>query len=363
MAEFPGAVWTSFDRYARYGAVARALRASLGAGRHRVLDVGDGAGYLTEFDREFDLVCADLVPTDEPFPGTRRIAADGARLPFVDGAFDAVVSCDALEHVPDGDRPAFVRELARASRDVVVVAAPFATVGVTGAEELARRYALLTTGELQDQLEEHAERGLPELDATCAELESAGLTAAVRGNGNLHDWLLLMMLKHQLIARPALLPLDTGYDTAYNLVLAARNETPPFYRHVIVARPAGRGAPDFGAPPDEVDAPALDATTVLTGWLAGAAAEASRQDTVPELHAIRGAFPGLYEGFVTADKHLAAVDARLGHLEELAGALVVRADDTTARLTDLRELLDHVYSLLRHPLRAATAKVRRRNPE
>ena len=44
--EFPDAAWTSFDRYARYGAIARAVRANLGPGRHQVLDVGDASGYL-----------------------------------------------------------------------------------------------------------------------------------------------------------------------------------------------------------------------------------------------------------------------------------------------------------------------------
>ena len=41
--EFPGATWTAFDRYSRYGAIVRALRATLGAGPLRVLDVGDGS--------------------------------------------------------------------------------------------------------------------------------------------------------------------------------------------------------------------------------------------------------------------------------------------------------------------------------
>jgi SAM-dependent methyltransferase len=347
VAEFPGVVWTSFDRYGRYGAIARAVRASLGPGRHRVLDVGDGAGYLTAFDADLDLLCVDLAPAEDPLPGTRRLAADGARLPVRDAAFDAVVSCDALEHVPAEHRPAFLRELARVSRDVVVVAAPFATVGVTGAEELARRYALLTTGAPQDQLEEHAERGLPELDAARAELEAAGLSVVVHGNGNLHDWLLLMMLKHQLLARPALLPLDASYDMAYNLTLSGRNDVPPFYRHVLVARRADRGEPRLGTPPAGFDASPPDTVALLSGWLAATAAEATRQDTVPELH-------GLHH-------RVSALEARLVQLEETSGTLVVRADDTTARLIDLRELLEHVYGLIRHPLRSVTGRARRRS--
>ena len=47
---FPQMAWTSFDRYGRYGAIVRAVRANLGDGPLRVLDVGDTAGHLQAFD-------------------------------------------------------------------------------------------------------------------------------------------------------------------------------------------------------------------------------------------------------------------------------------------------------------------------
>ncbi len=52
--------WTSFDRYARYAAIDRAVRASLGPGPRRVLDVGDTAGHLHTFDPELDVVGVDV---------------------------------------------------------------------------------------------------------------------------------------------------------------------------------------------------------------------------------------------------------------------------------------------------------------
>ena len=58
--EFPDATWTTSDRYDRYGAIARCLRASLGEGRHRVLDVGDAAGYLRIFAGDLRLVGVDV---------------------------------------------------------------------------------------------------------------------------------------------------------------------------------------------------------------------------------------------------------------------------------------------------------------
>ena len=49
-----------------------------------MLDVGDGAGYLSAFDPDLDAVSVDLAPTADPLPGTVRLSADGTRLPFAD---------------------------------------------------------------------------------------------------------------------------------------------------------------------------------------------------------------------------------------------------------------------------------------
>ena len=172
--------------------------------------------------------------------------ADGTRLPFGDGAFDAVVSSDVLEHVAPEGRDAFLAELTRVSRDLVVVAAPFDTAGVAGCEELARRYALFSAEVPQPQLEEHRDNGLPTLAATVSALEAAVGPAgsgrapvATAGNGNLWDWLLMMVLRFQLEARPDLRALSEGYDVWYNEALAGRADVGPFYRHLVVARRLG----------------------------------------------------------------------------------------------------------------------------
>ena len=69
--------------------------------------------------------------------------------------------------------------------DLVIVAAPFDTPGVAGVEELVRRYALLSTGTKQPQLDEHQDNGLPDLEATVAALSSTGASVAVQGDGHL----------------------------------------------------------------------------------------------------------------------------------------------------------------------------------
>ncbi len=349
--EFPGASWTSFDRYARYGAIARTIRSTLGPGDLTVLDVGDGSGYLRAFDPGLRAVSVDLVATDEPLPGTALMVGDGTALPVADGAVDVVVSSDVLEHVPAGARPAFLAELARVARRLVVLAAPFDTPGVAGAEELARRYAALAMGAPQRQLDEHAERGLPHLDDARRALEAAGLTVALRGNGNLHDWLLYMLVKHQVGARPALAPLEGAYDLAYNLLLAGRSEVPPFYRHLLAA--ARRGTPSFGTPLASIEGTPADTAGLLGAFLAANVSEVSRQDTVPRLDGLAA--------------ELAIVRAELASLRGDVGAARVRADGALssleAKVDDSAAMLHHVLELLRHPLRAVSRKVRPRLPD
>ena len=221
--EFPEATWTSFDRYARYGAIVQAARANLAPGPRSAVDVGDNSGWLLVFDAELRAISIDVASNPHALDGTIGVMADGARLPMRDRCVDVALSSDVLEHVVPEHRARFVRELARVS-DVVVIAAPFDTPGVAGAEEFVRRYVAAVTGGGQDQLDEHACHGLPSLETVVADLQGAGFEVAVRGNGNLQDWLLGMMLKHQLTASPMLDELNDGIDVLYNMLLAARND-------------------------------------------------------------------------------------------------------------------------------------------
>jgi SAM-dependent methyltransferase len=342
-AEFLGATWTSFDRYARYGALARAVRANLGPGVHKVLDVGDGSGYLRIFDPDLIPISIDLSPSPEPLPGAIQVIGDGLRLPVRDDAFAAVISSDALEHVPAMGRANFLQELVRVSRDLVVVAAPFDMPGVAGAEELVRRYALLSTGRPQEQLDEHMERVLPSLAHAVATLEACGLDIVSVGNGNLHDWLLYMLLKFQLDARPALTPLGSGYDMLYNLLFAGRNEVGPFYRQVVIGRPAHLGAPVIGEALAPVENTPNDLAALVAALISANTSEASRQDTVPRLDSLQATVNNLQ---ATVESGVHRLETRMAELSSKVAAIQGATDDVQYKMNRLTKLL-------RHPVQSA----------
>jgi SAM-dependent methyltransferase len=99
-----------------------------------IIDVGCSTGYLLEdLLRTYpgatlmgaDLVGSGLEKAHRLVPTARLIRADACNLPIADGAFDAVVSANLLEHVPD-DRGAlreFHRVLRPGGRAVVIVPA------------------------------------------------------------------------------------------------------------------------------------------------------------------------------------------------------------------------------------------------
>ncbi|WP_181003037.1 class I SAM-dependent methyltransferase [Pseudomonas protegens] len=93
-----------------------------------VLDVGCGDGKLTS--ELVGLGVDTIVGLDSSEEALSRLAVQGVKgdarhLPFADGAFDLVMSTDALEHMPDAEEEAAWSELFRVAGKVVMVAVPF----------------------------------------------------------------------------------------------------------------------------------------------------------------------------------------------------------------------------------------------
>lgn len=355
--EFPAATWTSFDRYSRYGAIVRAVRANLGSSAIRVLDVGDDSGWFGLFDVAGVSISVDVNINPERLDDRVYMVGDGARLPVRDRSFDAVVSSDALEHVDPKNRDAFLVELARVS-DLVVVAAPFDTSGVAGTEEFVRRYVEASTSAPQPQLEEHAQYGLPSLEQAVGALRQAGLDVVTFGNGNLQDWLLGMVVKHQLGSRPELGQLNIGFDALYNMLLARRNDVPPYYRQVLVAR---RGAAAVVAGPSALsDDEHTETSAIYAAVVSATLAELSRRDITQRTDTLE------VQHQVSAE-HLMArftgVEAQLASLH--ASIAQTRAEQQNQLQTVYEALRDDMrtyYETFRHPVRALTKRRDRSEP-
>jgi len=139
------------DTYERHWVAAQELRR---AGLRSVVDVG-GEGLLRRFVP--GCLCVS-VNTSAP----TGVLYDGLTLPFRDGAFDAAVSLDTLEHIPPGRRKLFAGELLRVARILVIVAVPYGSQMHRELEERALAAYRKVHGTDHEYLKQHVDNGLPD---------------------------------------------------------------------------------------------------------------------------------------------------------------------------------------------------------
>lgn len=240
-----------FDQYQRYRLtvelIAALKQATSMTGRPwRILDVG---GYFPTKDGVLPLPA--WMPDDEtlvvdtvPFEGANYQQASGMGLPFADGSWDIVISCDTLEHIPPAGRGAFLAELRRVARRAMILAAPHATPGVRTAEAALAEY--LRSFEYHHQmLAEHLQYGIPDPAWVDAWLHEQAAEYVAFPSGYLPRWQLMMYLKHLLIALPEMYFLHERLDQTYNERFYERDQRAPGYRRVYVIAAPGTPLPDL----------------------------------------------------------------------------------------------------------------------
>jgi SAM-dependent methyltransferase len=174
-------------RYAPTFAVLEA-RGDLGA----ILDVGCGPHGLACVRPELPFVGLDVDFGGPTVPTMTALRADPGPLPFEDAAFDTVLCLDVLEHVPPGDRTAFVAELARVTAGQLVVACPN-TVGQPLDDALLGRFGG-PDGTPPAWLAEHFEHGLPtpdEVEAAVRAVDGFQASAVPMPNAHLSTLVVL----------------------------------------------------------------------------------------------------------------------------------------------------------------------------
>lgn len=230
-----------FDRYQRCRIVADALERLRGDDRPvRILDA-DSDGEISNFLPGYDVVAKN--PAEN---------GDTGVLPFGDEPFDYVVSVDTLAHVSPEARLEYLSELRRSARRGVLLAAPFGSEAVRGAEKVVNEFHHSVYPSESLPLREHSERGLPDLDVTRGFFEDQGDEVTVLPNGYLPHWLAMTCLSIYGAG------LDGGSGGALDRAQAFYNEfvyeldnAEPCYRRLLVAlrRPTNADLEGLASPP------------------------------------------------------------------------------------------------------------------
>jgi hypothetical protein len=184
----------------------------------------------------------EFLPSDLPivtdladFTHPTYVRASGAALPFSSEAFELVVTCDTLEHVPLLNRTAFVSELLRVASHCAVLIAPFDSEHTLRAESALRDY-LASYGCIHAPLEEHFELGLPSASDLRAMLRERGLAAVEFADGYLPNWLAMMTMQ---LTPETSSTFQELLNRFYNRHISPDDRREPAYRRVFVIAKAG----------------------------------------------------------------------------------------------------------------------------
>lgn len=218
----------------RYVPVAALAESSPGP----ILDVGSGPHGLARYLRRPDIVAVDQSFSDEaPDGGARQVVASALDLPFEDASFDTTVCVDMLEHVAPAHRAPAVRELARVTRSMLILAFPCGEVAAAHDLDLASFFR--RRGRDLEWLAEHEEHGYPSVEDMVAAAAPRAELVDRRGNANVavHRWVTILdnnpftRAPMRWLERPILLR-----------ALGPWLDSEPTYRQILVFRPRNRGA-------------------------------------------------------------------------------------------------------------------------
>jgi O-antigen biosynthesis protein len=224
----------AFDLYERYillehvGKLFRPAEST-----YKVLDVG---GHTEAFWPGFPSLAGFLIPAAKvsvvdmiPTAALQNyVQASGVQLPFRDGAFDLVCSLDTLEHIPDEQRPAFLSELLRVTRDGLYLAFPFDSPSNRWAESIVVGYANVVLKDPIPALLEHRQFGLPDRESVARVFSGNTYPWIGFAQGNTDVWLLMMLTYHSL--RMPGTDFVHELNRRFNQVYAAEDWAEPHYR-------------------------------------------------------------------------------------------------------------------------------------
>lgn len=194
--------WT-YDQYQRYAVLKEFLEIFYSGKKIKVLDVGglspdrEGRSFWLPIKH---IHSGESYTIDLTFHAEKDyIQGNGEFLPFKDKSFDVVTAMDTVEHIAQENRSQFLAELCRVSCGSILLSAPFQDKNIIQAEKLLSNQIQTQYGVLQQQLKEHAEHGLPQIEALSQMLDPLTQSNTGFSYGSLQTWIFNQTIKNCFI--------------------------------------------------------------------------------------------------------------------------------------------------------------------
>ncbi|MBI4683347.1 MAG: tetratricopeptide repeat protein [Nitrospirae bacterium] len=221
----------SFDQYQRYRMVTDIINKARSKSALNILDIGSGPINISEF-----LPCDKIARLDTESRNEEwYVCGSALKMPFQDGSFDVVISCDMFEHIKPHERETFLDEINRVSKDMFIIACPFSSGDVEKAEAMVNSFYKNLFGHEHKWLIEHRNSGLPSLEDLKTWIHAKGYGADVLHNGSLDTWLPMMFLGTYL-EKQGEWEIFFRLNNIYIHEIYSGDNYPPSYRNIVVVK-------------------------------------------------------------------------------------------------------------------------------
>jgi len=224
-----------FDMYQRYKDIQIIVKKLFGNKKVRILDVGGENNLIRKFLPDVETYYINFRNESAP----NFVRGDGVQLPFKDSVFDIVVTVDTLEHIKPKDREQFINELIRASKDYVIITAPFDNGLAPLVDRFLNEISIQFLKVEHPCIKEHIANGLPKIEEVTNILDKRKIEYISFSSGNIYNWLYMMTLKHYLFSIPNTEELHKLLDGLYNINFYELDHSPPSYRQVFILSKKG----------------------------------------------------------------------------------------------------------------------------